>query len=136
MYENGLMTDPSFSSTSSTLSTTPNNIIRRAYATTKSFGKVISIIVLAQAGVRRWLAVRELQILRLEKLARGEKQAREDAAVKITACVRGFLCRRTYNRTIKGKSTEDNMLMHDIRTSTHFLFSRHYRLPVCIKETL
>jgi hypothetical protein len=132
MYENGLMTAPSFSSTSSTLSTTPNDIISRAYATTKSFGKIISILVLAQAAVRRWLAVRELQMLRLEKLAREEKQAREDAAVKITACVRGFLCRRTYNRTIKGESTKDKMLMHDVRTSTHFLFSRHYRLPVCV----
>jgi hypothetical protein len=34
------------------------------------------------------------------------------------------------------KKIHTEMPMHDIRMSTHILFSRHYRLPVCIEETV
>ena len=102
MYENGLMSAPSFNSVSSTRSATPNDVIWRAYSTAKSLGHFISFIVMAQSAARRWLAVRELKRLKDEKLALEEKRTKEESVTVITANARRYLCQRTYKRIVRG----------------------------------
>lgn len=102
MYETGLMAAPSFNSTTSTKSVTPNDVVWRAYATTKSFGKVISVIVIAQAVARGWLARCELKRLIIQKQEREEKEFRERAAIVIQRYVRRWMCRKSYKDVVKG----------------------------------
>ncbi|KAL7483050.1 hypothetical protein ACHAW6_008700 [Cyclotella cf. meneghiniana] len=73
----------------------PNDIIWRAYAKTKSLGKVVSGIVVAQAATRRWIAVRHYNRLRIEK------SVREHGAIKIAAAWRKSHCQFKYTCTLK-----------------------------------
>lgn len=74
----------------------PNNIIWRAYAKTKSLGKVVSGIVVAQAATRRWIAVKQYNRLKIEK------RVREHGAIKIAAAWRKSHCQFKYTSTLTG----------------------------------
>ena len=73
-----------------------NDIIWKAYAKTKSLGKVVSGIVVAQAAARRWIAVKHYNRLRIEK------REREQGAIKIAAAWRKSQCQLTYRSMLKG----------------------------------
>eukprot|EP00804_Cyclotella_cryptica_P025108 CCRYP_012969-RA/>CCRYP_012969-RA protein AED:0.02 eAED:0.02 QI:209/1/1/1/1/1/4/766/466 len=69
-----------------------NDIIWRAYATTKSFGAIISCVVATQSVVRRWLAVKKFQ---------QEKRVKVTSATKIKAAWRTYHHRSEYKLSVK-----------------------------------
>lgn len=72
-----------------------NDIIWRAYATTKSFGAIIAGVVATQAVARRWLTLRRVRQGMVEKIG---------AVTKIKAVWRGYCCRRMFGKSVDGKS--------------------------------
>jgi hypothetical protein len=69
-----------------------NDIIWRAYATTKSFGAIIAGVVATQAVVRRWLAAKRFQ---------QKKRVKVTAAVKIEAAWRRYHYQSAYSLSVK-----------------------------------
>jgi hypothetical protein len=72
-----------------------NALIWKAYATTKSFSAIIRGVIVAQAAVRTWLAVRQYEKDKKEKL---------EALKVIRGEWRRYRCRSAYRRHVKGMS--------------------------------
>jgi hypothetical protein len=73
-----------------------NDIIWRAYATTKSFGAIIAGVIATQAVARRWLTV---------KWYREEMRGRVEGVSRIKAVWKGHCCRRQFAKAVKGEIT-------------------------------
>lgn len=71
-----------------------NDIIWRAYATTKSFGAIIAGVVATQAVARRWLTLRRV---------REEMNRRIGGVSRIKAVWRGYCCRRRFRKDVNGE---------------------------------
>lgn len=87
-----------------------NDIIWRAYATTKSFGAIIAGVVATQAVARRWLTV---------KRYREEMRGRVEGVSRIKAVWRGYCCRRQFAKAVNG---ENSMLYALFCTCPKFLY--------------
>jgi tetrahydromethanopterin S-methyltransferase subunit G len=70
-----------------------NDIIWRAYATTKSFGAIIAGVVATQAVARRWLTVRRV---------REEMNDRIHKVTRIKAVWRGYCCKKRFGKAVNG----------------------------------
>ena len=96
MYESGLIpTTPNFDYVSIPVGSASPKDITRAYSTSKSWGKVVGVMIIAQAAARRWLAIRKVYRMRKEFSL---------ATTKIASVWRGYTEFMAYRQLVKGKN--------------------------------
>ena len=94
MYESGIIpTTPNFDYVSIPVGSASPKDITRAYSTSKSWGKVVGAVIIAQAAARRWLAIRTVDRMRKEFSL---------AATKIASVWRGYIEFMAYRQLVKG----------------------------------
>eukprot|EP00956_Cyclotella_meneghiniana_P006602 scaffold8727_cov62-Cyclotella_meneghiniana.AAC.1 len=93
MYESGIIpTTPNFDYVSIPVGSASPKDITRAYSTSKSWGKVVGAVIIAQAAARRWLAIRTVDRMRKEFSL---------AATKIASVWRGYIEFMAYRQLVK-----------------------------------